>query len=58
MLGQYEKAGHYREQAIQLRCVAENAPDGSSIKRQLLDLARQYDGLAERATKPPSPRPA
>ena len=41
-----ERAEHYRQQAAQLRNMAENAANGSTIRSQLLDLARQYDELA------------
>jgi hypothetical protein len=43
-----EKSDHYRAQAEKMRAVADGChqPD---LKEQLLDLARQYDDLVERA---------
>jgi hypothetical protein len=39
---------HYREQAAKLRAMASQC-DVASLQQELLDLARQYDVLAERA---------
>ena len=41
-----ERAEHYRQQAAQLRKMAGTVPDGSVIRFQFLDIARQYDELA------------
>ena len=39
---------HYREEADRCRTQAENTPD-RDVKSHLLDVARQYDKLAEAA---------
>ena len=43
------KAAYYREEAASLSRMADGQPDGSHLKKQLLDVARQLDQLAERA---------
>ena len=43
------RSEHYRQQATQLRKMASGEIAGSGIWEQLLELARQYDRLAERA---------
>ena len=49
VMAQTRSARHYQEQAAQLRAMAAKEPDGSSIRERLLELAAQYDRLAERA---------
>jgi hypothetical protein len=41
-------ATHYREQATTMRMFAQSAPDGA-IRAKFLDLAADYDKLANRA---------
>jgi hypothetical protein len=40
-----KRAGHYREQALELRKMADHEP-GAKLRADLLDLADKYDGLA------------
>jgi len=47
---QKQKAEHYRERATQRREMAATAPTDGDLKDKLLDLASQYDRLAERAS--------
>jgi hypothetical protein len=42
-------AEHLRQQAAQLREMAAREPEGSEIRARLLEVAAQYDLLAERA---------
>ncbi len=42
----HARAAHYREQAAQLRDMAEAEPIGK-LRDRLLDVAAQYDRLAE-----------
>lgn len=51
-----DRAAHYRKEAAELRLMAAREIDGS-IKKELLDLADQYDRLAARANsiKPACP---
>jgi hypothetical protein len=53
-----ESAAHYRQEAAKMRKFAESATD-SVVRNQLLELAAEYDKLAERADarrrKPGSP---
>jgi hypothetical protein len=44
----HEKATHYRELAERCRTLAEDIPDAEE-KALMLDVARQYDNLAEEA---------
>jgi hypothetical protein len=48
---QKQKAEHYRERAAQLREMATAAPNDGDLKDKLLDLASQYDRLAERVLR-------
>jgi hypothetical protein len=45
-----ERAAHYRDQAKQMRAMAEKTTI-PEIKQQLLDLAAQYERLAESALR-------
>lgn len=47
------RAAHYRLQAVQFRQMAEWEPL-AAMRQRLLDLARQYDGLAEELDDGPS----
>jgi hypothetical protein len=49
MLSSDEKAAHYRQQAAQLRDMAVLNRSDAKFKEQLIDLAGQYERLAERA---------
>jgi hypothetical protein len=42
-------AEHYAQMAAQLREFAKLEPDGSEIRAKLLEVAAQYDRLAEQA---------
>lgn len=42
-------AEHYRHMAEQMREAAATEPEGSELRQKLLELATQYDLLAERA---------
>jgi hypothetical protein len=48
---QPQKAEHYPQRAMQLREMAETEPEGSELRDKLLELAAQYDRLAERALR-------
>jgi len=48
-------ADHYREQAVQMRRFAEEAPS-ESMRAQFLNLAAEYDKLAQRAEARQPPR--
>jgi hypothetical protein len=41
-----DRAAHYRKQAADLRAKAAKEPDGSMLKDQFRNLAKQYDRLA------------
>jgi hypothetical protein len=45
-----ERAAFYRRQAMEIRAVADKVVDPTR-KRELLDIARQFARLAERALK-------
>ena len=47
----WRNADHYRRRAEELRAVAESMED-MQARESLLDLARQYEELAERVKKP------
>jgi hypothetical protein len=45
----HRSAANYRGQAAELRRLAVKEPENSTLKTQLLEVAKQYDRLAERA---------
>ena len=47
-----QRAAHYREQAAHFRSLAETEPL-ASLRRHLMGLARQYEGLAASAELQP-----
>jgi hypothetical protein len=49
----HERAAHYREHAAKLRKMAEKE-GARRLRNNLLRLADQYDGLADRATVKPA----
>ncbi len=49
MLSSGEKAARYRQQAAQLRDIAALSQSDTKLKEQLIDLAGQYERLAQRA---------
>ena len=50
MQDDYTRGQHYKKLATQMRAVAKLEPDARR-KNELLDLARQYDRLAEKLAK-------
>jgi hypothetical protein len=49
MLSSGEKATRYRQQAARLRDIVTLSRSDATLKEQLIDLAGQYERLAERA---------
>ena len=58
MLSSDEKAAHYHQQATRLRNIVALSRSDTELKGQLIDLAGQYDRLAERASDCSAPQTA
>jgi hypothetical protein len=55
MLSSEKKATHYNQQAIRLRNIVALSRSDAKLKEQLIDLAGQYERLAEKAGGLPRP---